>query len=143
MLGSEDQIMEHGNIFEGAPVVFAYTRAQALADGVLVDVTATAKEAGFKLHTVVTEAVWRGVIEPPVVPRSYGESEAGRLWDVLTMCGHAMRAAWRRNEQADRADFEVMATDESGRHTMRHLWVLCGPGDDAAPVLTIMMQGED
>ena len=30
------------------PVIYAYTRAQSLADGILVDVTETAKEAGYK-----------------------------------------------------------------------------------------------
>jgi hypothetical protein len=33
-------------------VVYAYTRSQAIADGVLVDVTKAAKAIGFKLHTV-------------------------------------------------------------------------------------------
>ena len=36
-------------------VVYAYSREQAIADGVLVDVTETAKAIGFKLHTVVTD----------------------------------------------------------------------------------------
>ena len=33
------------------PVIHAYTRAEALADGVLVDVTTTAREAGFQVPT--------------------------------------------------------------------------------------------
>ena len=35
------------------PVIYAYTRAQAIEDGVLADVTETAKEAGFKLPVAV------------------------------------------------------------------------------------------
>src|SRR4051794_4558851 len=35
-------------------VIFAYTRADALADGVLIDVTDTAKEAGFRIPVAVT-----------------------------------------------------------------------------------------
>lgn len=35
-----------GNTF--GPVVFSYTRAQAIEDGVLVDVSEMAKEAGIK-----------------------------------------------------------------------------------------------
>jgi uncharacterized protein YunC (DUF1805 family) len=38
-------------------VIHAYTRAQAIEDGTLVDVTETAKEAGIKYPTAVTEAL--------------------------------------------------------------------------------------
>ena len=36
------------------PVISAYTRQQAIADGVLVDVTTTASEAGFAIPVAVT-----------------------------------------------------------------------------------------
>ena len=36
-------------------LVYAYTREQAIADGVLVDVTEQAKVIGFSIHTVVTD----------------------------------------------------------------------------------------
>ena len=36
-------------------IVYAYSRKQAIADGVLVDVTEAAKAIGFKPHTVVTD----------------------------------------------------------------------------------------
>jgi hypothetical protein len=32
-----------GNLFNGADLIHAYTRAQAIAEGVLVDVSATAR----------------------------------------------------------------------------------------------------
>ena len=35
-------------------VIFSYTRAQAIADRVLIDVTPTALEAGFRFPTAVT-----------------------------------------------------------------------------------------
>ena len=41
----------------GAPIS-VYTRRQAIDDGVLVDVTEWANEAGFSLPAVVTRAVW-------------------------------------------------------------------------------------
>lgn len=44
-------------------IIYAYTRAQALEDGFLVDVSETAKEAGFKVPVVVTCAVWKRHIE--------------------------------------------------------------------------------
>jgi hypothetical protein len=30
-----------------------------------------------------------------------------------------------------------------GHHEMVELWALCGPGDDARPVITIMLESED
>lgn len=36
-------------LFSDAPVVHAYTRAEAIEDGVLVDVSETAREAGFRV----------------------------------------------------------------------------------------------
>ena len=39
-------------------VIFTYTRAQAIEDGVLVDPGPMAQEAGFKLPVALTSAVW-------------------------------------------------------------------------------------
>jgi type I site-specific restriction endonuclease len=38
-------------------VIFSYTRAQAIADRVLIDVTPTALEAGFRFPVAVTAAL--------------------------------------------------------------------------------------
>src|SRR5262249_25990843 len=68
-------------MFEDADLIHRYTRAQAIADGVLIDVSATAREAGFKFPVALTAAVWaRCVAVPPGVAC---QDEAGRLWDVL------------------------------------------------------------
>ena len=65
------------------PVIYAYTRKQAIADGVEVDVTKTAQEAGIKVPVFLT----RGVFETYVaVPEGVtGQDEAGRLWDVVCL----------------------------------------------------------
>ena len=64
-------------------LIHAYTRADALRDGALIDVSAVAKEAGFKGPVALTAAAWaRCVADPPDV---LCQDEAGRLWDVLTM----------------------------------------------------------
>ena len=49
---------EPGNAPAFDPVIFAYTRAQAIEDGVLVDVSDTAREAGFKIPVAVSRSVW-------------------------------------------------------------------------------------
>ena len=43
-------------------VIFTYTRAQAIEDGVLVDVTKEAKEYGFRFPVAVTNRLWEDCI---------------------------------------------------------------------------------
>jgi hypothetical protein len=45
-------------MFEDADLVHRYTRADAIRDGVLVDVSAAAREAGIRYPVVLTRAVW-------------------------------------------------------------------------------------
>ncbi len=106
-------------------VISSYSRAQAIEDGVLVDVSEMAKEAGFTMPTVITSAV-HAVCEVPKSNRI--QSYTGRLWDVLTMA----RFAVRRNAGKDQAPFVVKIGAKN-----HHMLIHCGPGDDAAPVLTI------
>lgn len=60
------------------PIVFSYSRAQAIADGVLVDLTEWARETGFTVPVVCTSAVWHGYIVPKDELRHVGQSERGR-----------------------------------------------------------------
>ena len=128
--------------FAGAPVVSSYSRAQAIEDGVLIDVTETAKEAGFRYPAAITEGVMTQVVLPPEKAVAAGESASGRLWDVIWMCLCAVRRI-NKNHPDDEVYFEVLATDQFGAKQLHHLWSQCGPGDTAEPVITIMMQGED
>ena len=63
-------------------VIVVYSRAMALADGTLVDVTATAKEAGITCPVAVSEALWKDI---ETIPTGSGQDAPGRLWDVLYM----------------------------------------------------------
>src|SRR5262245_51937072 len=80
------------DLFTDADVIHSYSRAQALADGVLRDVTATAREAGIWWPVAVTAALWLQVLLPLPEDREAGQSEAGRLWDVLWILRHEIRA---------------------------------------------------
>src|SRR5271169_2130426 len=65
------------------PVIYAYTRKQAVADGVQVEVTKTSQEAGIKFPMFLTRAVFDAYV---AVPEGVtGQDEAGRLWDVVWM----------------------------------------------------------
>src|SRR5665213_2796396 len=69
-------------------VIHRYTRQQAIEDGILVDVTVDACEAGFKYPVSVTEGVWSKYVKVPV--HVQGQDERGRLWDILWMCRYAI-----------------------------------------------------
>jgi hypothetical protein len=121
----------------GAPI-FTYSRAQAIADGVLVDVTKTAKEAGIKFPVALTDTVHRAYVEVP--DGVVGQDERGRLWDILFM--FAMAA---RRSEGDTLFYELHVRNDNreGTPPLVRLKAVCGPGDDLAPVITIMMPDED
>ncbi len=122
----------------GNGLIYAYTRATALADGVLKDVTKTSQEAGIKYATVLTAAAWATCVTVP--PDVTWNDEAGRLWDVVTVLRFAMQTA--RN--ADRVDFQVSVQTSALAHETVNLYAVCHPDDDGrTPVITVMLRGED
>jgi len=128
--------MENLNI----PVICTYTRKQAIEDGVLIDVSQTAKEAGFRYPVAVTNTLWGRYIEPPTKAKTYGQSVEGRLWDVVWLC--RVRAT---KAEGSRFEFQVIFQDGPAprdRHTPT-LIAVCGPGDHHEPVVTIMLPEDD
>ena len=120
-------------------LIYSYTRAQAIADGVLVDVTEQAKATGFKLPTVVTDNLYHHYIEPPAGLAGEGQSVAGRLHDLLTL---ALFAA-KRAANSDRVYFKVAFLMSPGHSETVEGIAHIGPGDNAEPVLTIMLPEDD
>ena len=117
-------------------VIYAYTRADAIRDGVLIDATATAAEMGYRVPVAVTRAAWVGVVEPDDTP---GQSIEGRLWDVLWMLHYAIRTGPRAGSIIR---FELYALI-GGVSRLVTLKAVMGPGDEGEPVLTIMWPDED
>ena len=124
-------------MFSENDIVSRYTRAQAIEDGELIDVTETAKEAGFKWPVAITQNLWASWIVPSEKAKNYGQDEQGRLWDVLSM----LRVAIRASDDGEHITYRVIFQNGPGtrnRHTIT-LWGICGPGDDGEPVITIML----
>jgi hypothetical protein len=81
-------------MFDHGDLIDSYSRAEAIADGVLIDVSAVAGGAGIRYPVALTRAAWeRGVRVPPGVSC---QDEAGRLWDGLWM----LRCAVTRQDVA-------------------------------------------
>jgi hypothetical protein len=119
-------------------VIYAYSRAQAIADGVLVDVTEMAKEVGFKLPVAITEALDHR-LNPTKADQGLGQDYDARLWDVLWIAAFTIKLA---DPGTDTVSFTValqQADVKSGqpRNFDLHLRAVCGPGDDGEPVVTI------
>lgn len=134
-------------LFTADDVISAYSRAQAIEDGMLADVSATAREAGLTFPVALTQAAWMDCVHwTDDLDRRKGtvQDEDGRLWDVLWM----LRTAIKRSRANDRSEIRFglhrVPTEGRGRKARPvMLKALCGPGDNGEPVITIMMLDED
>ncbi len=120
-------------------VVFSYSRREAIADGVLRDVTAMAWEAGFRYPVALTAAAWADCVAWPAGRGGNGQSEPGRLWDVLNMARLAVKRA-----TGPIVVFTVLVVHSHGRRPQpMRLKMVVGPGDELEPVISIMLPNED
>ena len=138
----QDKPMDLDAIFGEA--IYGYTRAQALADGVLVDVTETAWEAGFRVPVALTAAAWSNAVawSEADSARQTPQDEAGRLWDIVWMA----YIAARRASGGCRTPFQLYVVPRGKLATRPRLMTLhmhIGPGDKGEPVITIMNPDED
>ena len=124
------------NLFSPDDLIHSYTRQQAIEDGVLMDVSETAKEAGVRFPVALTRAVWAQYVEVPDGVDC--QDEAGRLWDIVSMFRYGAK-----NADGDRFNFELRVRNDNRRPKKVTLKAVCGPGDDAEPVITIMLLDED
>ena len=126
--------------FPGAEVLYAYTRKDALADGVQVDVSEVAREAGLKFPVYLTRAVWENYVRVPDGVRC--QDEKGRLWDIVWM----LRCAARRTSGPQMLFGLHVRNDNRDRTPpLAHLKAVCGPRDidDPQPAITVMLPDED
>lgn len=124
-------------------LIYAYTRANAIADGTLVNVSEVAGEAGFRIPVAMTAAAWADCVAWADADneRQTHQDESGRLWDVLWMASLAARRA-----QGTRSSFQFYRVPRGGRFTRPRLTTLhlhIGPGDAGEPVITILAPNED
>jgi hypothetical protein len=121
------------------PIIYAYPRVQALADGVLVDVTQQARRTGFIVPVAMTAACWTKCVEiPPGVP---GQDLGIRLSDLLEL----LRLSRNRleNRGKPQMNFKVRVRTAVDRIETVELKAVFGPGDAGERVVTIMLPGED
>lgn len=123
------------------PMISMYTRSQAMADGVLFDVTPVAREAGFLYPVAVSCGVWVECIAVP--PGVECQDEGGRLWDVLTMLALAAFTSGPKPKSEIRYQLHVRNDNRDIEPPLVDLVAVCGPDDDGSPCVTVMLPGED
>ena len=135
----------------GEPIS-VYTRAQAIEDGQLIDVSTVAREAGIVWPVAMTSAAWADCVEwtdATEARKGYtGQSESGRLWDVCWMLSLAVRGALRRglDPHVQPLCYSLLRTPAAGRGVMPRkatLKFMVGPGDAGEPCITVMLPSED
>jgi hypothetical protein len=115
-------------------VIYSYSRAQAIADGVLVNLSRYPAVRTFWSHPVAcTDTVW-AAIQAGVKADGFADLE-GTLHDICWTARCEMSKC--RNQLTDQVRFTVSMGGKD--HSLK---LHCGPGDDARPVLTLMYQNE-
>ena len=117
--------------------ISVYSRASAIDDGVLIDVTPAARIVGFPIPVAMTIAAWDDCLTGSDDNTPLEENQ--RLRDVLR---GAIIAA-KLNGDKSVLGFDVACSSDSGETSLITLTMHIGPGDEGEPVVTIMLPGED
>jgi hypothetical protein len=124
-------------------LIHCYTRQDALADGILIDISSYAREVGFLIPVAITESAWAECVawNDTDTRRKIYQDEEGRLWDLVWMARQAARGC-----DSDQIHFDLLRIPRDGRSsqpTLVRLQGLIGPDDEGAPVITLLLAAED
>jgi hypothetical protein len=132
-------------VFDEKDIIHSYTRAEALKDGVLVDVSEAAKSLGFLTPVAFTQDVHGNHVQPSNVTRPEDAQE--RITGILTAlrAAHAREVRTRTLQAGDSVIFRLPlpAGAEASRAPVHYLKALLGPGDAGEPVVTVCEVYED
>ena len=119
--------------------IHSYSRAQAIEDGVLIDVTKQAKEIGIRFPTALTAGVWAEAVASPFgIELPSDMWETSRVNEILEL---AMSELETSTTKCVRSVYHVpMTLDDSKRI---ELMATVSLGDDGRHVLTVMLPHED
>jgi hypothetical protein len=116
--------------------IYCYSRAQAIDDGVLVDVTEIAHQVGFRYPVAITVA-----LDDRLQPSRHdaGQDYDARLWDVLWVAALNVRLNDRGTDTVRFTASQQETDPKTGQlqPTDLRLMAVCGPGDEGEPVITI------
>jgi hypothetical protein len=112
--------------------IYTYSRARAIEDGVLVDLShVDSIQQHWKHPFACTSAVW-SIVEEAL--QQAGQDVCGICHDISTLA----KLAIQETREAQQIFFTVIIARRT--HCLK---LRIGPGDTASPVLTLMLQYED
>jgi hypothetical protein len=139
-------------MFTENDLIFAYTRAQAVEDGELIEFdTELRKEAGFNCFVDMTPAVFE-IVKPNEAEMGDGQDIVGRQWDVLNLL--RLHSAKLRNATAAELPIAIpfqcifwvkrpgLRGGRRGQVTVQ-LKAVFGADMDGSPLITILLPHED
>ncbi|MBX9582453.1 MAG: hypothetical protein K2X87_19285 [Gemmataceae bacterium] len=126
------------NPFAGAEVISTYTQKQATEDGWLIDVTEHAKAHRFRYPVAFTAPCYAELIAG--YSRWQVRPEAERLHHVLDILAETARIS---PPPKDRIRLCLGTRDAEGVAYIVEFLAVCGPGDDAEPVITVMLPEDE
>jgi len=132
--------------FSSDDIIFTYTRADALRDGVLVELPEDlCRNAGIVVSVAVTRAIWDEYISPEYLSELADQDVPGRIWDLLWMFSCAARKSRKTSIVLFKTEFVILDDENRARssRTLATFKAICGPGDEGEPVITIMLPEED
>jgi len=121
-------------------------RAEAITNGLLIDVTVIAVEAGFMIPVALTRAAWDEMVAwtEQDSRRQIAQDMASRLWNVLWVL--RCHSQVKRDKPIYELPFEVHSLPrdmKSRRPQATWLKAVIQPGDAGEAVITIMLPRED
>jgi hypothetical protein len=124
-------------------VIYRDMRAEAIAGGMLMDVSETAREVGFQTQVALTATAWSKVVawSTSDTMRQTAQDEARRLWDVLWTA----YIPSRRATGYCRVPFQLDAVPRDGTAMLPQSLTLhmhIGRGKGEEPAITIMSPEE-
>ena len=130
-------------LFNDCEIIYSYTRNQALADGVLIDLNQVIPihESGFKYPIACTSTVW-AIISEAVNNKKYFNDIKGVVWDIMWM----LKCQILKGNSTNEVCFQVIITGTEEKKDADNLYTfksLCHPGDAGEPVITVMLPDED
>ena len=133
-----DQNQTAADVF--GPVLYTYSRSQAVADGFQIEVSKVAREAGIRFPVFLTRTVYDRFVSVP--PGVTGQDEAGRLWDIVWMLRFAIRKA---QPGRARLPFALYVRNDDKAPRLIKLIAMSGAldSDDPQPAITIMLPDEN
>jgi uncharacterized protein DUF6573 len=130
------------SLFDGAEIISIYTRAQAIEDGILIDMTqepfgTLAIGVGIKWPIAMTAAAYNSFVAIAESAGHVGQDVKGRWWDVVYMYRET-----RREITPFEVRWSIHVVDPDGRMREKELKCVSGPADNGELCLTFMLPNE-